>query len=115
MFVPTRTSEACLGIEDDEPIVTLAGRHVPFVTQTQAPNVRFGRSFVIVLDKETQRALGDAARLAAQRHAERVRRAGQEGGDRSEVKRACALTEIIVQKLPVLAAELQRMRAVKPT
>ena len=43
MFVPTRTSEAVLRIEDDESIVTLARRHVPFVTQAELQR-QIGRS-----------------------------------------------------------------------
>ena len=101
-------------IEDDEPVVPLAGRHVPFVAQTEFQHQVCSR-FVIVLDKESQYSLSDAARLTAQCHAERVCDAGNKGVYRGEIKRAGALTEIVVQKLPVFSPELQRMRAIKPT
>ena len=57
---PDAHERSRLRIEDDEPIVTLARRHVPFVTQAELQR-QIRSQFVIVLDKKSQCSLSDAA------------------------------------------------------
>ena len=95
-------------IENNEPVIALGRRQVPVVTQSQfGSEIRPG--FKIVLNKEPECALVDAARLIAERYAEWIRGAGQEGGHSREIETARTLAEIIVQELAKLAAKFKRV------
>src|SRR5215212_6423500 len=97
-----------LRIKNNEAVITFRWRHVPFVTQSQVESQTLLES-VTILRKEPQRALGDAARLIAERDAKGVRASRQKCRDGGEVERTSRLPEIVVEKLPVLAADAQSM------
>ena len=100
-------------VKNNESVVAFAGRHIPLV-----PYAKFESQIrsppVTVLHEKTERTLGDAAGLIAQRHAERVRGAIEEGGNGREVERTCPLSKVVVEKLPVFTAKLDRVFPEQP-
>ena len=99
-------------VEDDEPVVPLRGRDVPLVAQSE-----FERDGVaegdVVLDEQAHGALVDHASPFAERGVERIRRSGQECLHAREVEHARALGEVLVDEVPVLAANFHRVPAAR--
>ena len=60
----------------------------------------------LVLNEQAHGALVDRASPLAERDVERVGRSGQERRHAREVEHACAFGEVLVEEVPVLAAEL---------
>src|SRR6185503_3995806 len=86
------------GVENNKAIVAFGGRHVPLITQPHFQH-QSGPDLIVVLHKESERTLGNAARLTTQRDAERVGSAREESGHSGKVKTARARSEIVIKKL----------------
>ena len=97
-------------VEHDESVVPLRGRHVPLVSQPQleTESVRDGD---VVLEEQRHGPLVDETPPLAERDIERVCCSGQERLDAREVEQARPFGEILVDEVPVLAAELHRVPA----
>ena len=95
-------------VEDDELVVPLGRRDVPFVAQ---PHVQreVGSHPDVVLREERHGVLANVAQPVPERDAEGVGVSRQEGGDAREIELPRALREIVVEKPPVLPAEPHRM------
>ena len=86
-FSPEADERSRLRIKNDEASEPLCRRHIPVVTQPDLEG-EIRPPFVSVLDEEAQRALRDAARLATERHAERVCCVRKKRRNAREVERA---------------------------
>src|SRR5437868_5755179 len=97
-------------VENDKAPVALFGRHVPVVPQAHL-ECEVRSPSVIVLREKAERPFSDAARLIPERHAECIGCAGQKCRDAGKVEGAGGHPEIVVEELPVLAADLEGVPA----
>src|SRR5581483_8136909 len=95
-------------IENDKAAIALRGRHVPVVTQAELQD-EIRPPPEIVLSEKAQRPFRDTARLIAEGHAERIRCTGEKCRDAGKGEGAARRPKVVIEKLPVLAADLERV------
>src|SRR6185295_4078721 len=86
------------------------GRHVPLVTHAEFEGEAVAQRD-LVLDEEPHRTLIDDASPLTERRAESIRRSSQECFDARKVEDAGTLGKVLVDEMPVLAAQGDRMAA----
>src|SRR6185503_18138936 len=97
-------------VEDDELVVALRRRDVPFVAESGVQRDVRGEPDV-VLRKERYGILGDMTPPFPERDGKGIRRSRQERGHARKVELTAALGEVVVEESPVLAAKTQRVAA----
>ena len=99
-------------VEDDELVVPFCRRDVPLVAHAEFEREPVANGDAI-LKEQTDRALIDVAPPFAERDVERVGRAGEKRRHARKVEHPGALGEVLVDEVPVLAAEADRVPAAR--
>ena len=110
---PTRNNDAVGRVEHDELVVALRRRDMPLVAHARARALRLVMQGDAILHEQRHGPLVDETPPLAERDGEGVGGSGQERRNAREVELAGAFGEVVVDEVPILAAEPDRMPAAR--